>query len=358
MANLLRDRHGSENSRAARDESRMVKRLVPVDLLVAPLSKVSSDDRPRPEAELDHRGSSLVPLVALTEPMDRVRHLDRSWIGQVGARMQTVAQARPVVTSISRDRLVLDSGIATACLAKVSGKKWTSVHMAEDLCQSWDARSVDRLRTVVAQTGRKEFYNPIFHPAFRRARTSRPQSIRLDRITRLLAPLAEGLRGLDIGCNMGYMTHAFQRLGVEMTGLDFDPYHLAVAEALNETYRLESRFVCCHLQRFEPDGDYDVTIGLSVLYHLIFNQERQHPETVLAQVGRLTRHAFFWESGDQPDKEIDLIRTHSGLTEYRSLGTTYGTGKTREFGVFLRPGTWLSKGLAARYAEQFPQIAG
>ena len=336
----------------------MQKRLVPVDLLFAPLPDRASGDPLTAGEPSERPAHPLVPLVALTEPMDRVRHLDRTWIGRFGARLQTVSQAPPVVGSINRDRLVLDSGIATACLAKVSGKTWTSVRMAKELCQVWDNRSVDRLRAVVRQTGRKEFYNPVFHAAFRRARTSRPQSVRLDRISLLLGPLGEGLRGLDIGCNMGYMTHAFQRLGVDMTGLDFDPYHLAVAEALNETYQLNTRFLCCHLQRFEPDGDYDVTIGLSVLYHLIFNQERQQPETVASQVGRLTRHALFWESGDQPREEINLIRTHSGLTEYRSLGVTYGTGKTREFGVFLRPDTWLSKVLAARYEEQFPKITG
>jgi SAM-dependent methyltransferase len=330
-------------------ESLIKKRLVPVDLLYADLPEAANDN------PTTNAGPVLVPLVALGEPMDRVRHLQDTWKGRVQARTQAAFHAPPVVGSISRDRLVLESGVAAACLAKAAGKKWIKTRMSEEVSRRWDARSVDRLKRVVRQTSRKVFYNPIFHAAFRRARTSRPESIRLDRITRLLGPLGEGLRGLDIGCNMGYMTHAFQRLGVDMTGIDFDPYHLSVAEALSETYQLNSRFVCCHLQRFEPEGEYDVSIGLSVLYHLFFNQEQRQPEAVANRVGRLTRHAFFWESGDQPEKEIALIRTHAGLSEYRSLGVTHGTGKTREFGVFLRPGTWLSKALAARYEKQFPR---
>ena len=72
-------------------------------------------------------------------------------------------------------------------------------------------------------------------------------------------------------------------------------------------------------------------------------------EAIVCRLDALGSQALFWESGDQPQREIDFIRTHTGLTEYLSLGPTYGTKLWRELGVFLRPSTMLSE----RFQEQY-----
>jgi hypothetical protein len=225
--------------------------------------------------------------------------------------------------------------------------------MTDEACRSWDARPTEHLRELIQQTGRTAFYTPILHADFRHLPTSRPESERLDRISQVMGLLGEGLTGLDIGCNMGYMAHAFERWGVQMTAIDLDSGHLALAQALNKTYGLETRFRCCRFQEFESTADFDVTLALAILDHLFFRQEATRPEAVAARVGRLTRHALFWESGEDPAREIALIQSHTPLTEYLSLGPTYGTGKHRELGLFLRPGTPISDYMAARHRENF-----
>jgi hypothetical protein len=86
---------------------------------------------------------------------------------------------------------------------------------------------------------------------------------------------------------------------------------------------------------------------------MFFRQALAPAEAVAAKVGALTRYALFWESGDEPNREIELLCSYSGLTEYYSLGPTQGTGKHRELGVFLRPGTRQARVLARRWQRLF-----
>jgi SAM-dependent methyltransferase len=344
---------------AVHEAVRLETTLVPTDLLFAALDSMRPGPSPSsPEVALGN-GTCLVPLVALLDRLPAHAHAGAAgrhsgaWWTQIASLCGVPVGPMPLVSVLDRDRLILSEGVDSACRAKAAGRRWIRVQMPQSVFRQWKSRPIDRLRAVVRETRRREFYNPVFHPEFRKARTSRPESVRLDRISRGLATLGEGLRGLDIGCNMGYMTHALERLGLKMTAIDFDEYHLAVAEALSETYGLSPRFVRCQFQDFDAPESFDITLALSSLYHMFFTQNPERPQKVAERVGQLTRHALFWESGDQPEREIDLIRTHSGLSEYRSLGATQGTGKIRELGVFLRPGTDISRALASRYREQF-----
>jgi hypothetical protein len=150
------------------------------------------------------------------------------------------------------------------------------------------------------------------------------------------------------------MTHHLCRQGLRMTGLDFDQDHLQVAEALNRTYGLSARLEQCSFHDFRPQGAYDVVLALTVLCHMFFRQSEMSTEAILAKLDSFTAHAMFWESGREPLREIDLIRAHTGLTQYLSLGPTYGTGKHRELGLFLRPGTELSRRLLHQYETRWP----
>jgi hypothetical protein len=49
---------------------------------------------------------------------------------------------------------------------------------------------------------------------------------------------------------------------------------------------------------------------------------------------QLELHALFWESGDNPDKEMEIFRVHSGLTEYLPLGCTHAIEKYRKLVFF------------------------
>lgn len=233
--------------------------------------------------------------------------------------------------------------------------------MPEEIHAQWRGRRTEELDEVVARTSRKVFYNPVDHPAYRKARVARRDSVRLDRIRQLLGRLGPGLSGLDIGCNMGYTSHHLHRQGFQMTGIDYDDNHLAVARALNTTYGLDVRFDHCYFRQFQSDHPFDITLALTVLYHMLYRQEEQNvPEyarmernATLQKVDSLTRHALIWESGPEPQREIDFIRSNSGLSDYHSLGSTKGTGKKRDLGVFLRPNTDLSDYLKHRHAVLF-----
>jgi hypothetical protein len=160
---------------------------------------------------------------------------------------------------------------------------------------------------------------------------------------------------------MGWMSHHLQRQGFSVTGVDYDEKHLAVAWALNETYGLDVQFHNCFLALFEPDHEFDVTLALTVLYHVFFRQDEQaippsvrmDPHAVVSKIDSMTKHALIWESGDDPEREKDIVLSHSKLTCYLSLGPTKGTGKRRELGVFLRPGSTIAERLTEHYRMAF-----
>ncbi len=361
--------------------------LVPLDLLFgSPMPEELSDPV---GSGVVGRGSTTLPLAAL--PMmpliagamkgkgDResyyrycvasgfcrssvdVRSFGREFRRHVRSLRWGFSSGKPVIAALENDCLIVQDGIDLCCIAKALGKSWLRVSLPEDVHAKWAARDTRELDEIVARTSRRVFYNPIDHPGYRKARVARRDSVRLDRIRALLGPLGPGLRGLDIGCNMGYTSHHLQRQGFRMTGVDFDEDHLAVAEALNTTYGLDVKFVHGYFRQFEADGPFDITVALTVLYHMFYRQEEQNmPEqarmdktATLQKVDALTRHALLWESGPEPQREIDFIRSNSGLCDYCSLSRTQGTGKKRELGVFLRPGTDLSDYLKRRCTALF-----
>lgn len=289
------------------------------------------------------------------------RSFGRAFRRQVRSLRWGFSPGRPVIAALENDCLIVQDGLDLCCIAKALGKSWLRVSLPEEVHAKWAARDTRDLDEIVARTSRRVFYNPIDNPSYRKARVARRDSVRLDRIRQLLGPLGPGLCGLDIGCNMGYTSHHLQRQGFCMTGVDFDEDHLAVAEALNTTYGLDVKFVHGYFRQFEADGPFDVTVALTVLYHMFYRQEEQNvPErarmdkmAALQKVDALTRHALLWESGPEPQREIEFIRSNSGLSDYCSLSRTRGTGKQRELGVFLRPGTDLSGYLKCRYNTLF-----
>jgi len=258
----------------------------------------------------------------------------------------------PVISEFNKDRLIVTEGVDFFLMAKFLGVGWIRVQMPKKISEKWDSRSTENLRAVIEQTKRTRLYAPILHEDFRSMNVSRSDSIRLDRFRRLLGCLGQGLCGLDIGCNIGHMSHHMQRQGFAMTGIDFDEFHLLVAYALNETYGLDVKFLKCNFLEFESAYEYDITWALTVLCHIFFS-EGVDPAFVARRVGQLTKSALFWESGSNPEAEKELILTHSGLSKYLSLGPTKGTGLKRQLGIFLRPGTKLAKDLIARYKKIF-----
>lgn len=331
----------------------MQTRLVPLDLVFAQAEISDSAYGANSTASSGVREPPLLPLACHS-------HARRARLGRNVSDWLRLWRHKPVVSALSRDRLVVSGGLARCRLARACGKTWIRMLLTDEVCSQWDSRPIAKLSSI-DDIRNRVFYSPVYHGKFRRAKVCRLDAVRLDRIRKLLGPLGEGLRCCDVGCNMGWMAHHMQRQGFGVTGIDYDERHLAVAWALNETYGLDVQFHNCFLAAFEPDHEFDVTLALTVLYHMFFRQDewaippsaRMDPPAVVSKIDSMTKHALIWESGDDPEREKDIILSHSKMTRYLALGPTKGTGKRRELGVFLRPGSEIAERLTAHYRMAF-----
>lgn len=257
----------------------------------------------------------------------------------------------PRVDAYDRDRLIVKEDLGLVLSAKAAGKSWIHAKADDDVIRRWESRDPSALKEIVQRTGRTRFYKPVYHEAFRKAKVSRPLPVRLDRFRRLMGPMGAGLTGLDIGCNMAFMTHHMVRQGFDMTAIDFDKQHLEVAECLTKTYGLSAKIIETQFDSFNPETSYDVVFALTVLYHIFFRQDNIDPKDAARKAGSLSKSVLFWESGDQPEKEKELLLNFGGFDCYRTLGPTQGTGLDRELGFFCKSSTDLSGWLLKRYEE-------
>lgn len=254
----------------------------------------------------------------------------------------------PRVAAYDKDRLIIKENFEAVISAKSAGKSWIYASADDKVIQQWQARSPSALQEIVRRSNRTGFYKPVYLEAFRKAKISRPKPVRLDRFRRLLGPIGKGLTGLDIGCNIAFMTHHMERQGFSMTAIDFDKHHLEVARCLTSTYGLSTSLLETQFDLFEPSEGYDVVFALTVLYHIFFRQGKVEPKDAAQKVGNLTKSVLFWESGDQPEKEKELLLKYGGFDCYKTLGPTTGTGLDRELGFFCKD-TELSNLLIGRY---------
>ncbi len=245
----------------------------------------------------------------------------------------------PVVRRLERDRLTLADGNLQCCVAKLRNRAWIDILMPEAVAARWDARSCADLDREVANQGRNGFYTPIMHKKYRNWKVSRPGVKRLDLMRTFLGPVHRRLSVLDIGCNTGFYDFHLYRQGFEVTGIDFNPKHLAIAQAQRSMYSAEVAFELCGLLEFQPGRRYDIVLAMTVFWHMLGWANKPAsitPRELGDKLEELVGSALFWESGRRAEEEIKIIRGHSGLSHYTRLGWTRATGKDREFGVFTR----------------------
>lgn len=366
----------------------MEKRLVPVDMIFSQTRNPENTDD-----EFFIKKWSDTPIVNLDPHMSAARYVIngegslrfyREWLNKVipaytkgnsgdGCEIDrkiikdilNKKKILPVIDGLERDRLILKSGHTTCCIAKIMNKSWIEAEMTEDTAESWDKRPIEKLHGIIKKQGYKKYasypylsrfsifnriiirqrrkmvYSPILHPAFRTWGFCRVGSNRLDMIRGFLGPVHRKLSLLDIGCNTGYFTFHFARQGFNVTGLDYSDRHLEMARALKETYSLNVDFQQGKLEDFDGDNKFDIVLGMSILYHLLGWGDQpgtpMTPKVLGAKLEKLVGHALIWESGYDPEKEIEVIRSHTGLSHYTKLGITEGSvGTYKEFGVFTR----------------------
>lgn len=110
--------------------------------------------------------------------------------------------------------------------------------------------------------------------------------------------------------------------------------HYELARALNNLERVQFNL---RTERFEHSAlteDYDIGLLLTVFYHVM--EDPTVRRAFLRNVDRAVKGWLFWESGAEPEREKAILLRETKFDRYEKLGDTEGTGKKREFGVFMK----------------------
>ncbi|MFN6191605.1 MAG: methyltransferase domain-containing protein [Planctomycetia bacterium] len=202
------------------------------------------------------------------------------------------------------------------------------------------------IATFLEQNKIREVYCPLLHPLVPRLSVCRDTTSgsRLDRILYFLGDYKSTGTILDIGCNGGFYTHHFLRDGADAVGVDTHKSHISLARQLSALYRLPDVFHHADVTELMVGKKYEAALFLTVLYHWISEgPSSYHPR--LQRLHDCVEDFILWESGHDPASEKSLLMAYGKFTRYECLGVTYGTGRTRELGVFIRPGSRLDEAI-------------
>jgi len=197
--------------------------------------------------------------------------------------------------------------------------------------------AVKGVRKVFSRHQRKLIYTPILNPYFMHLASDRDHTYptRLDLILEYLGSVSvRGENVIDIGCNIGYYSRHFARQGARVTGYEPAAEHYELARELNHLERVQFDIRTERFERFRLTAEYDIGLLLTVFYHVMDNPSVC--QAFLRNVDRAVTGLLFWESGAEPDREKEILLQGTKFDEYEKLGDTEGTGKKREFGVFIK----------------------
>lgn len=198
-------------------------------------------------------------------------------------------------------------------------------------------------------SGRKNMaaaYAPIPHPNFYQFPTYRDVGghTRIQMIAEFLALNQISFRGrtvLDAGAYYCYLSQFFSRLGAKVTAVEYERESHEFAKLLNELlYCGDIDCICGELEELDTSRRFSVTIMLTVLYPYVGTDLGRK---ILGNIDAVTEDLLIWESGDQPEDEIQYILKYSTFAHYCKISETIGTGKVRELGIFYRDHVHLKK---------------
>ena len=189
-------------------------------------------------------------------------------------------------------------------------------------------------------------YAPIPHPNFYQFSTYRDIGgyTRIHKISEFLCYNQikfEGRKVLDAGAYYCYLSQFFARLGAQVTAIEYNRESHEFAKRLNKLlYCSDINCVCASLDDFDISQHFSLTIMLTVLYPYM---DSEMGLRMLKNIDAVTDDILIWESGDQPEKEIQYIKDNSSFCNYLKLSETVGTGKIRELGIFYKKHIHLEK---------------
>ncbi len=194
---------------------------------------------------------------------------------------------------------------------------------------------LDRLRAAVSQV---EHYQPLYGVEGVVTEPARPSRDRAETIAGAVGPL-RGLRVLDIGSSLGYMSFALAAHGARVTGWEMSAANAEVARLVGQINGLPVTFQTVALDETTAAGlvedRHDVILVLSVLHHVIHFQGldaarrivrdllRSAPVLVLELAAQGEDPSLFWDAAQPADPlaVLDLVRDEVEVTRLGDFPT-------------------------------------
>ncbi|TCM15772.1 methyltransferase family protein [Novosphingobium sp. PhB165] len=247
----------------------------------------------------------------------------------------------------STGRFILRDGHHRTCYLIARRERWANVRMSRSSFSALFEPSIgERVRNHVDKVGYSQPYAPIEHPQFHI-----PFAYRDNFFPNRLSCIADTLgyirpaSVLDIGCNAGYFSRHFSRMGAHVVGVEPQDCHFSTASILNELFNTQCDFRQDTAENVDlGDQVFEVAIMLTVLYH--FLDKGDTAVKIAKKIDSHVSHFVFWESGSDAAREIEFMKRHTGFSAYRRLRMTSGTGRVRELGVFARESDTIDNLLA------------
>lgn len=131
-----------------------------------------------------------------------------------------------------------------------------------------------------------EYYQPLY--SFQLFRTKVPQRPCVDRAEHVydaLKHFGNGGRILDVGCSLGYFSHYFAERHYRVTGIDSNPYNIAICKRIKKINRASIQFSVAEFSidflESMREGQYDVAFIFSVLHHILHDKGLAYTEKLL-----------------------------------------------------------------------------
>ncbi len=277
---------------------------------------------------------------SISVPVSSFRRLARATVAYVwpGARLerQRFHDATERLIVLEREQVASHAFDETLerSLTDANDKLDNILERQREFTSTHDSR-LDRLRDAVTKV---EPYQPLYGVA---GIITAPARISLDRaqaIAKALSPV-RGLRVLDIGSSLGFMSFYLTDRGADVTGWEYNVENNEVARLVGELNGHEVRFVNKVFNLESADqirpGHFDAALILAVLHHVTHfdgleaSQQMMKsmmsavPVVIVELAAKGEDPALFWNDAQPADPlaVLDLVRDDVDIVHLGDFGT-------------------------------------
>lgn len=191
-----------------------------------------------------------------------------------------------------------------------------------------------------------DVYHPIPFHEFRELTTQVDDSSSYGRLAMIVRsrPSFEGVRVLDLGCNVGFYAFSLAKRGAQVTGIDVRPEYIDITRQVARLYAQPAEFLHAAITPDLPQdgGGFDVTLCFSVLQWVIEQHGEAYGREVLKAISACSAELWFDLSVNdghacltcRPGHEVALVRRL--LRESTSYDFVEHVGDVRPYGSYWR----------------------